>query len=181
MKWNAASSSSACALCLRLFFGVASFFNCRSASNMSIFLSIVSIRLTDQRMLDPKGRWNIDFTPPQTLVRGRTDLAKELWISLTNSKLAIASPRITGLKSVVKSLNACRWSPSSRPETLLTIFRRATLAQASFTVCDNQWQGSWDGIRYHWLDWQTKRYRDISLFVRLYFLHAICKERSSRK
>ena len=61
-------------------------------------------------------------------------LAKELWMSLTCSKLPMASPRKAGVKSAVKSLNCCRASPISSPEMLLTMLSRATLAHALLTV-----------------------------------------------
>lgn len=63
-----------------------------------------------------------------------TYLANELWICLTKSKLAIASPRSAGLKSDVKSLNPRRLTPSSMLGILLTMFSNATLAQALLLV-----------------------------------------------
>lgn len=63
-----------------------------------------------------------------------TNLAKELCISLTNSKFAIASPLKAGVKSCVKSLNARRFSPIAMSGILLTIFSKATLAQALLAV-----------------------------------------------
>lgn len=55
-------------------------------------------------------------------------------MSLTNSKLPIASPRKAGLKEAVNSLKARRFSPNSILGTLLTIFSKATLAQALLIV-----------------------------------------------
>lgn len=64
----------------------------------------------------------------------KSNLANELCIRLTKSKLLIASPLSAGVNGIVKSLKCCRLSPSSRPSILLTIFSRATLAQALLVV-----------------------------------------------
>lgn len=60
--------------------------------------------------------------------------AKELWICLTNEKLLIASPRKAGVSPAVKLWNCRRCSPSSTFGILLTMFNKATLAQALSTV-----------------------------------------------
>ena len=63
-----------------------------------------------------------------------THRANELWMVFTNSKLPTASPRKAGVKLAVKRLKCSRLSPSSSSATLLTMFSKATLAQALFTV-----------------------------------------------
>ena len=62
-------------------------------------------------------------------------LENELCICLMKSKLPIASPRSAGVKFEVNSLNCFRCSPRSIPGILLTIFNKATLAQALSMVC----------------------------------------------
>ena len=73
--------------------------------------------------------------PQHTKQTGGTYRANELWTRLTNSKLLMASPRNAGVKDMVKSLKCCRFSPRSAPSILLTMFNKATLAQALPAVC----------------------------------------------
>lgn len=123
-------------------------------------------------------------TPKNTQNGQEAYRANELWTRLTNSKLLMASPRNAGVKDMVKSLKCCRFSPRSAPSILLTMFNKATLAQALPAVCPEYQPliiSLESSTRVCLPDWQTKALGGSLLPVSLD--HPLASEtgRSSRK